>query len=106
MRGLSWFAVLKTSSLALATASHAQPLPNRPVAAADSCSLNAAKPPNAFLIASASAPLGSPPPPLPAGAMIVQNSEWLWWPPPLLRTVVRMSSGTLLIPRSSSSRDF
>jgi len=55
MRGLSWLAVLSTSSLPPATASHAQPLPNRVVPAADSCSLNGAKPPNACLIASASA---------------------------------------------------
>jgi len=47
MSGLSWFAVLNTSSLPLATASHAQPLPNRVVPAVDSCSLNGAKPPNA-----------------------------------------------------------
>ena len=30
--------------------------------------------------------------------MICQNIEWFAWPPPLLRTAVRMSSGTLLMP--------
>jgi hypothetical protein len=30
--------------------------------------------------------------------MISQNIVWLMWPPPLLRTAVRMSSGTVLIP--------
>src|SRR5207249_5148006 len=74
MSGLSWFAVLKISSLPPARASHAQPLPNRVVAALASCSLNFAKSPNVFLMASASVPVGSPPP-LPGGAMIVQNSE-------------------------------
>src|SRR2546425_2898953 len=77
MSGLSWLAVLKISSLPPARASHAQPLPNRVVAALASCSLNFAKSPKVFLRASASAPLGSPPPPLLGAAMIVQNSEWL-----------------------------
>ena len=77
MTGLSWFAVLSSSSLPPATTSQAQPEPNRVIAAFDSCSLNFAKSPTVFLIASARAPLGSPPPPFPAGAMIVQNSEWL-----------------------------
>ena len=30
--------------------------------------------------------------------MICQNIEWFAWPPPLLRTAVRMSSGTVLMP--------
>ena len=30
--------------------------------------------------------------------MISQNIVWLTWPPPLLRTAVRMSSGTVLMP--------
>src|SRR5437016_4138432 len=58
MSGLSWFAVLKISSLPPARASHAQPLPNRVVAALASCSLNFAKSPNVFLMASASVPVG------------------------------------------------
>ena len=49
--------------------------PNRVNAALESCSLNFGKSPKVFLIASARAPPGSPPPPFPAGAMIVQNSE-------------------------------
>ena len=35
--------------------------------------------------------------------MISQNIVWLAWPPPLLRTAVRMSSGTVLMPLSRSS---
>src|SRR2546421_11534978 len=61
MSGLSWFAVLETSSLPPATVSQAQPLPKRDMAAPAICSLNFVKSPNVFLIASASAPAGSPP---------------------------------------------
>jgi len=35
-----------------------------------------------------------------------QKAVWLAWPPPLLRTVVRISSGTLARSRSRSSTDF
>ena len=42
-------------------------------------------------MASAMAPLGSPPA---LGPMMVQNMEWFTCPPPLLRTAVRMASGT------------
>src|SRR5206468_4079591 len=69
------YAVLMISRVAPARASHARPLPNRVAAALESCSLNLAKSPKLFLIASASTPLGAPPPALPAGAMMVQNSE-------------------------------
>jgi hypothetical protein len=34
-------------------------------------------------MAEASAPLGAPPPPCPAGARLVQKMEWFTWPPPL-----------------------
>jgi hypothetical protein len=52
--------------------------------------LNWSKEPNELLIASASGPLGSPPP---LGERIVQNSEWFAWPPPWLRTGVDSSAG-------------
>ena len=48
----------------------------------------------AGVIASARGPVGSPPPPLPAGAMRVQNMEWLTCPPALFRTGPRLSSGS------------
>jgi hypothetical protein len=52
----------------------AQPLPNRPTAAALSCSFSLSKLPNELLIASAIAPVGAPPA---FGPMICQNIEWL-----------------------------
>ena len=54
--------------------SQAQPLPKRVAPALLNCSLKVAKPPNAPLIASAIAPVGSPPP---FGLMISQNIVWL-----------------------------
>src|SRR5437016_912046 len=91
--------ILFTSSslprLPLLTSSRAQPEPKRPVPAAPIFSLNPPCPsndPNVLLIASARPPVGAPPPPFPAGAMICQNIEWLTCPPALLRTAVRFSS--------------
>ena len=103
MSGLSWFALLSIVSLPPLSISHAQPLPKRPTPAFLNSSLNLSKLPNADLIASAIAPLGAPPA---FGPMICQNIEWFACPPPLLRTAVRMSSGTLLMPRSRSSMLF
>src|SRR5258708_37276655 len=101
MRGVAGSGVEGIWGLPPDHGTHAQPLPRRPVPAAAICSLNLAKSPKVFLIASPTAPLGSPPA---LGPIQVQNSEWLWWPPALLRTAVRMSSGTWLIflRRSSS----
>ena len=48
-------------------------------------------------------PVGAPPD---CGPMICQNIVWFTCPPPLFRTAVRMSSGTLAMPRSSSSTLF
>ena len=48
-------------------------------------------------MASATAPVGSPPP---LGARMVQNKEWFQWPPPLLRTA--MGSVAMLCISSSS----
>src|SRR5690606_13231594 len=93
--GVSWLAVEQTASFpSFPTHSQAHPDPNRPAAAAANFSLKASNDPNAWLIASASSPVGAPPPPLPAGAMIVQNREWLTCPPTLFRAAVRRSSGT------------
>src|ERR687895_563197 len=81
--------------------SHTQPLPNRPAPALPHSSLNLSKLPNDFVIASPAAPVGAPPA---FGAIHFQNWLWFQCPPPLLRTAVRMSSGTLLMPRHRSSR--
>ena len=92
MIGLSWLGVEVTASLpSLPTISQAHPEPKRPRPALPSASLKAANPPSSDVIAWASAPVGSPPPP---GFMICQNSEWLACPPPLFRTAVRIASGT------------
>ena len=91
MIGLSWLAVLSIASLPDDDTSHAQPLPNRVVAALANCSLKLSKPPNWLAITSAILPVGAPPA---FGAISVQNSEWLAWPPPLLRTAVRIASGS------------
>jgi hypothetical protein len=98
--GLSWFAVLSMDSLPPVSMSHAQPLPNRPIAAFLNSSFSLSKLPKAELIASAIAPVGGPPA---LGAMICQNMVWFTWPPPLFLTAVRMSSGTVLMPFSKSS---
>src|SRR5690349_20300621 len=91
--GLSWLGVLVTSRLpSLLATTHDQPEPKRPAPALLTASLRPSTPPNLLLIASASAPLGAPPP---LGPMICQNMLWLACPPPLLRTAVRLSSGTL-----------
>ena len=50
-----------------------------------------AKEPKAALIASASSPVGSPPP---SGLMFSQNSVWLAWPPAWLRSGVCLSAGS------------
>ncbi len=103
MIGLSWLGVLSMASELLSATSQPQPLPNRPAQALANCSLNWLKPPNALVMASASAPEGSLAPP---GAIVSQNIVWLACPPPLLRTGVRIASGRLSSPRSSSSSDF
>ncbi len=72
MSGESWFGVLSIDSPPdLSATSHAQPLPKRPVQALANCSLNLSRPPNALVIAEASAPPGSFAPP---GAIISQNA--------------------------------
>jgi hypothetical protein len=93
--------VLLTSSLPPLLITHAQPLPKRVVPAWLTAVLNFSKSPNALLMASATAPFGAPPA---LGAISFQNSEWFQWPPPLLRTAALMSSGTLLMFFSRSSR--
>src|SRR4051794_39158435 len=104
MIGLSWLAVLSIANLPPEDTSHAQPLPNRVVAALANCSLKLSKPPNVPLIRSAILPVGAPPP---FGDIRGQNSEWLAWPPPLLRTAVRIASGSPLrsLIRSSTLLD-
>ena len=102
INGESWFGVLVTSNSPLFTASHAQPEPNRVVAALANSSLKASKLPNLLLIASANSPDGAPPP---FGERIVQNNEWLACPPPLLRTAVRADSGTASKLEITSSTD-
>ena len=57
--------------------SHAQPEPKRVTAALANFVLKSLNDPQHALIASASSSDGSPPPPLPAVAMIVQNRLWL-----------------------------
>src|ERR1044072_8456469 len=98
--GLSWLVVLTMETLPPSLSSHTQPLPKRPAPALPHSVLKLSKLENAALIASAILPLGAPPA---FGAIHFQNCEWFQWPPPLLRTAVRMSSGTLLMPRHSSS---
>ena len=80
--------------------SQAQPLPKRLVPASANFSLKPAKLPQAWLMALARAPLGSPPP---SGPITDQNRLWLAWPPPLFCTAVRMSAGTWEMSRSSFS---
>jgi hypothetical protein len=72
--GLSWFGVDVIASPEPSWTSQAQPEPNCPTPAASNFSLNSSKEPNAEEIASARAPLGSPPP---SGDIDGQNSEWL-----------------------------
>src|SRR5688572_33511407 len=91
MIGLSWLAVLSMVSLPDDDTSHAQPLPNRVVAALANCSLHVSKLPKAPVMASAALPVGAPPA---FGAIRVQNSEGLACPPPLLRTAIRLASGS------------
>src|SRR5439155_22155186 len=83
--------------------SHTHPLPKRPAPALPHSVLKLSKLVNDELIASPILPVGAPPA---LGAIHFQNCEWFQWPPPLLRTAVRMSSGTELMPRHSSSRLF
>src|SRR5215218_7285658 len=90
------------ASLPPALTSHTHPEPNRATPAALNASLNFSKSPNDALIASASLPVGPPPP---FGPIVGQNCEWFQWPPPLLRTAVRTASGTLFRLRSRSSSD-
>jgi len=72
MSGLSWFGVLMIDSAPFVDTSHAQPEPKRPIPAAWNCSLNAANDPKALVMASASAPVGSPPA---FGDIVCQYSE-------------------------------
>src|SRR6266567_4259770 len=80
--------------------SHTHPLPKRPAPALPHSVLKLSKLVNDELMASAILPVGAPPA---LGAIHCQNCEWFQCPPPLLRTAVRMSSGTLLMPRHRSS---
>src|SRR6266853_4519185 len=91
INGLSWFGVDSIASLPSLRINQAHPEPNRPTPACANFVLKSANEPNADLIASASAPVDSPPPPF---FMIFQNMEWFQWPPPLFRTAVRIFSGT------------
>ena len=91
MIGLSWLGVPTTARPEPSCTSQAQPEPNWPTPVSFILSWNSENEPNASLIASASAPSGSPPP---SGDIDSQNSVWLRWPPPLLRTGPRLSSGT------------
>ena len=61
------------------------------------------KSPNVSRIASAIAPVGSPPP---CGFMICQNIVWLTCPPPLLMTVCFTPAGTVSICFNSSIGSF
>src|SRR5690625_6215805 len=61
--GLSWLGVEVTSSSPWRfSTSHAQPEPNRVLAAFENSSLNLSKDPKVLSMASANAPLGLPPP--------------------------------------------
>src|SRR5699024_11190368 len=103
INGLSWFGVLVISSSPLFTTNQAQPEPKRVAPAFWNSSLNLSKLPNLLSIASASEPVGAPPP---FGQSNVQNNEWFACPPPLLRTAVRISSGTASKSEINSSIDF
>src|ERR1700722_15462710 len=100
--GLSWLGVDSIANLPSFTTSHAQPEPNRPTPAAANFVLKSANEPKEDLIASPTAPEGSPPPPF---FISFQNIEWFQCPPPLLRTAVRIFSGTLSRLLRSSSID-
>ena len=67
---MSWFGVLVTAIPEPSWISHAQPEPKRLTPAFLNSSLNESKEPNFSSIASARAPLGSPPP---SGLMICQK---------------------------------
>jgi hypothetical protein len=84
----SWLAqvTIASSFVALLTPSHTQPLPCTPTPPAFMAALNAAKLPHFAVIMAASFPVGSPPPPLPAGARFCQKMEWFTCPPPLKRS--------------------
>src|ERR1051325_1862144 len=103
INGLSWFGVLTIETLPPSLSSHTQPLPKRPAPALAHSVLKLSKLPNEELMASATLPVGAPPA---LGTIHFQNMLWFQWPPPLLRTAVRMSSGTVLMPRHSSSMFF
>src|SRR5580700_9006553 len=101
--GLSWLGVDMMWTSPPLPASQTHPLPNCFTPASLNLVWKSLKLPKDFLMTSAIAPLGSPPP---LGFMIFQYIEWFMCPPPLLRTVARMSSGTALRSRSSSSALF
>ena len=67
--------------VALLKPSHTHPLPCTPAPAAVTAALHAAKLPNRASMSVRSSPVGSPPPPLPAGARFSQKMLWLMWPP-------------------------
>jgi len=70
MRGESWLGVEQTQSLPSRTQTHAQPLPKRVAPALAKSAFRLSRPPSSALIASASFPVGSPPP---LGPMIFQK---------------------------------
>ncbi len=72
--GLSWLGVPTTARPDPSCTSQAQPEPNWPTPAALTFAWKSANPPNVDAIASASAPLGSPPP---EPERLSQKSEWL-----------------------------
>ncbi len=83
MRGLSWLGVEQISIPPAAfLMSHAHPDPKRPTPAALNFVLKSSKLPKVLLIASASLPVGTPPP---LGPMMLQKKVWFQCPPPLLR---------------------
>ena len=71
---MSWFGVPTIARPEPSCTSHAQPEPNWPTPVSLSLVLKSSNEPNAELIASPSAPDGSPPP---SGLIDSQNSEWL-----------------------------